>query len=99
MIDVILYAEMMMEGQFFQDEENAYIVLADCISTYYLEVRMVIIYSIFADKCNIYVLEIGDGVHASDDAIEIVERGIPLNLETAKKVFPAYKFTEENYGF
>ena len=104
MIDIgacitILESQKSVEGEYFQDQENAYIIVTDVTSTYYYEFRAIVIYSVFADKCNAYILEVGDPLRLCDDPINIVKNGAPLSLKSAQLAFPKHEFDESNYGF
>jgi hypothetical protein len=80
-------------------EEYAYIIANDFHCTYVYRFRVVVIYSIFDDRSNVYVIELENSNTDEYTACEIVNLIEPLSLERAQKSFPDFRFTEKNYGF
>jgi len=76
-----------------------YRIVLDMYMSYLIEIRVVIIRDPETRKFNLYVIDYCSEALRYKNADQIVLNLTPATLEEAKKGFPLWVFTEENYGF
>ncbi len=78
------------------NHSNRYVVC----DTIWLDQYLIFIYLIndrYTGKCNMYVID--DYLEDGEDLKFVMKNFLPLSLEFALLLFPAYGFTDETYGF
>lgn len=83
----------------YQDNSSYYRIVLDMYMSYLVEIRVVIIRDPASRKYNLYIIDYCSEALRYKNADEIVVNLTPVPLDEAKKAFPLWVFTEENYGF
>lgn len=93
----IVEASMHLPSNYINVEE--YSIVQDIRTNYYYELRIVLILSKELNKFNCYILDYMEENSLSNDPKVIIENFSPECLSVVKKIFPRYKFDNDNYGF